>query len=81
MKYVWLSTSASNYQEILDTQKTAFNKLPWATNFVPRLSLDWSKALIQIFWEEPKNYLIAFNTPQEVLAYWAEHYSEWVEQT
>jgi hypothetical protein len=50
-----LNTAGSNYNEIIDTQETAYLLQPWATvgKFRPRISLDWTKAILKIYWETP----------------------------
>jgi hypothetical protein len=63
-----LNTTGSNYDDILTVQAAAFT---WE-NFTPRLSIDWTKAIIRVFAEAPtwdaviQNFSTALETRQYI---------------
>jgi len=72
-----LNTSWTDYDSIIAIQAAAFTDV----DYEPRLSLDWTKALIRIFWAEPTwdTVLATQETEQEAFEYIVAHDAEWNE--
>lgn len=74
-----LNTAGADYDTIIATQETAFKQRPWATNYWITISIDWSKALIKIYWEVPTwdTVLLGIDTAEEQRQYMEDNPSDW----
>ena len=74
-----LNTQSEDYDSIIESQKAIFDLKSWATNFVPRLSLDWTKSLIELQEEFISDCNIATYTEEETLIYLWNNSAEWTD--
>jgi hypothetical protein len=74
-----LNTAGSNYDAIITAQSEAFYALTWPSNFVPRLSLDWTKAIVRVFGDTPAWDAVIqnFETDAGANQYIADNNAEW----
>lgn len=77
--YSRLNVAGSDYDTIISEQEAAYEWIKGHANFKPRLSLDWTQAIIRVFWDVPTwdTVLESYDSPEAIRAYIDAHSAEW----